>query len=550
MLEGALFCRGDKSVDLQNLGILLVAHGTRDPQGALEFRRFARQLESYLECAVAPSFLEWADPPAAQGVRQLVGRGVRRILIQPLFLGPASHQKNDLPVLVQWASRQWPELKWIYGIPLGIHAQLVETLAHRTHQCLEDASPGWSAQETGILLVGRGSRDPDSNAHLFQVARLLWEGRKYLWVEGAFYSLTEPRVPEGLDRLVRLGARQIVVTPYFLFWGVLLARIHRQVEDARRRYPDVCFRIAHHLGADWRIFEVIRQRVQEALEGAAQVNCDICKYRYRWEGFEAEWGLPQHTDEAHGLRGVNEGTHAHGILGGHAHLLPHGHSHPPVHDASHKHAATDFFRIEEGEEITRLSFFRLRQELESRGLSLDPRCRPLVERVLYATADLDFVNRLRFHPEAIPAGVKALQNGAWVVCDVHMVRVGVDQTRLRRLGGQVVCGLPEASPGAGQTRTAAGIQNLAQQGRLDGNIVVIGNAPTALLELLDQMERGIRPALVIGVPVGFVQAEESKRALMACSRVPWIATRGQKGGCAVAVALINALIRMACPDVR
>jgi precorrin-8X/cobalt-precorrin-8 methylmutase len=160
--------------------------------------------------------------------------------------------------------------------------------------------------------------------------------------------------------------------------------------------------------------------------------------------------------------------------------------------------------------------------------------RAVVARMIHASADLDFATSARLTDGAVGAGVAAVRAGAPVVCDGHMVRVGVT-------GVDAVCLLdevPTAPPGS--TRAAAAFE-LAAGRHPDGAIFVVGNAPTALVALLAMQ---VRPALVVGLPVGFVGAAESKAALLA-SGLPCITNVGEKGGSAVAAAAVNAIVRLA-----
>ncbi|MCL5998620.1 MAG: precorrin-8X methylmutase [Chloroflexi bacterium] len=197
------------------------------------------------------------------------------------------------------------------------------------------------------------------------------------------------------------------------------------------------------------------------------------------------------------------------------------------------------------------SFAIIRGKLRDMGHIVEPAAAPLVERVIHCTADFDFAHITRMSVHAVEGGVGALRNGCAVVTDVHMVRVGISARRLSALGGSVHCFVADEevqrrSAADRITRSAAGMRLAAERGLLTGAIVAIGNAPTALYEVIDLMaSRRIRPALVIGVPVGFVNTAESKMALEACTSTEWIVTAGNKGGSTVAVAIVNALLRIA-----
>jgi len=181
----------------------------------------------------------------------------------------------------------------------------------------------------------------------------------------------------------------------------------------------------------------------------------------------------------------------------------------------------------------------------------------IVRRLIHTTGDFRIMDDVRIHPDAVQAGVAALQNGASIITDTEMARMGMPERRLRPLGCRVLCLLnePEAATLAdeqGLTRTAAamdvavqGASPLLRQG-LEGCIVAIGNAPTALLRLLMHLEQGApAPALIVGMPVGFVLAAESKDCLMERAPAPYIAVAGRKGGSPLAAATVNALAVMA-----
>lgn len=168
-----------------------------------------------------------------------------------------------------------------------------------------------------------------------------------------------------------------------------------------------------------------------------------------------------------------------------------------------------------------------------------PVARAVVARVVHATADLDYVGSMVVDEDAARAGVAALREGAPVICDVEMVRAGV-------AGAPACCHLGEVHgvPAAGRTRTAAAMARAAQA-HPEGAVVVLGCAPTALAEVVRLAGEGwFRPALVVGLPVGFVGAAEAKEALRA-SGLPAVSNVGEKGGSAAAAAAVNALARLA-----
>ena len=198
-------------------------------------------------------------------------------------------------------------------------------------------------------------------------------------------------------------------------------------------------------------------------------------------------------------------------------------------------------------EIERESMRIIERELAERGVVLPPEHAAVVKRVIHTTADFEYAKALRFTEGAVTDGVAALRGGV-IVTDTNMARVGVSRAAAEKLGCKAVCYMADEAVAAeakerGVTRAAVSMERaLAEH---PGAILAVGNAPTALLKIAELMESGARPALVIGVPVGFVNVAESKeRAMAVCERfgVPAIVAMGRKGGSGVAAAICNALL--------
>ena len=199
-------------------------------------------------------------------------------------------------------------------------------------------------------------------------------------------------------------------------------------------------------------------------------------------------------------------------------------------------------------DIERTSISIITRELDELGLTPPPETAAVVKRVIHTTADFDYAKNLRFTPGAVEAAVRALQRGAVIVTDTNMALAGISRPGLAKLGCEAVCymadpAVAEAAKQAGTTRAVAAMHRAAREH--PGAILAVGNAPTALLTIAEEIEAGLRPALVIGVPVGFVNVVESKETLFAvCEKhgVPAIAAMGRKGGSNVAAAICNALV--------
>ena len=199
-------------------------------------------------------------------------------------------------------------------------------------------------------------------------------------------------------------------------------------------------------------------------------------------------------------------------------------------------------------DIERTSISIITRELDELGLTPPPETAAVVKRVIHTTADFDYAKNLSFTPGAVQAAVRALQRGAVIVTDTNMALAGISRPGLAKLGCEAVCymadpAVAEAAKQAGTTRAVAAMHRAAREH--PGAILAVGNAPTALLTIAEEIEAGLRPALVIGVPVGFVNVVESKERLFAvCAAhgVPAIVAMGRKGGSNVAAAICNALL--------
>lgn len=199
-------------------------------------------------------------------------------------------------------------------------------------------------------------------------------------------------------------------------------------------------------------------------------------------------------------------------------------------------------------DIERESMRIIDQELAGMGIILPAGTEAVVKRVIHTTADFDYAWNLRFTQGAVEKGAAAFRAGAVVVTDTNMAKSGVSRAALSKLGGEVRCfmadpGVAREAKAQGATRAAVCMEKGAREN--PGAVFAVGNAPTALLKLCELMEAGLRPALVVGVPVGFVNVVESKRRTFElCQRydVPCIAAMGRKGGSNVAAAVCNAIL--------
>jgi len=180
----------------------------------------------------------------------------------------------------------------------------------------------------------------------------------------------------------------------------------------------------------------------------------------------------------------------------------------------------------------------------------------IVRRMIHATADFEFNGLTQFHPEAVSAGLNAINQGANIVADVEMICVGLSKPRLSHFGVTTHHYISDAdvitqAKAENSTRAVQAMRKAQRLGLLNSSIVAVGNAPTALLEVVRMIkEEGVRPALIVGMPVGFVSAAESKAETALLEDIPWIITDGRKGGSTLVVATIHALLALAEQDKR
>jgi sirohydrochlorin cobaltochelatase len=265
------------------IGLLVAGHGSADPAGAAEFRLLADRVAKRLApegVPVAGGFIELSPPPIRDAVAELVGAGTERIAAVPLTLVAAGHAKGDIPAALERERQRHNGLRFAYGRPLGPHPTVLALLRDRASQAGADSG-------TTVALIGRGSTDPDANAEVAKVARLLAETTDVAGVEYGFVSLAPPGVAAVLERCRLLGARRIVVLPYFLFTGVLPRRVAAQATAAGATA------VAGVIGDCDALADLVVERYREALAGDIRMNCDTCLYRTALPGHQHRLGAAQ-----------------------------------------------------------------------------------------------------------------------------------------------------------------------------------------------------------------------------------------------------------------
>ncbi len=340
---------------VERLGVLICGHGSRNRLAVEEFAQMVEQLRPKLApMPVEHGYLEFAQPILREGLESLRQQGVTKVLAIPAMLFAAGHAKNDIPSVLNTYTAE-TGLPIDYGRELGVDRLMVAAAGARVQEALDRASDNIPVSETLLVVVGRGSSDPDANSNVAKVTRMLVEGFGFGWGETVYSGVTFPLVDPGLRHVVRLGFRRIVVVPYFLFSGVLVSRIRQHTDLVAVDHPDVEFLSAGYLGQHALVVDTFRERVDEVLRGDTAMNCSLCKYRAQVLGFEHDVGRAQESHHHHveGLAesctlcerectgacqpdGVPLEVHTHGHKHSHGHDEPdHEHHHPPYPHAEH-----------------------------------------------------------------------------------------------------------------------------------------------------------------------------------------------------------------------
>ncbi|WP_217269746.1 sirohydrochlorin chelatase [Neobacillus endophyticus] len=290
--------------------ILFVGHGSKDREGNDQVRQFIETIRGNWDdgILVQTCFLEFERPTVNQGIDVCVEKGATHISVIPIMLLQAGHSKIHIPAAIDEAKEKYPFVQFTYGRPIGVHEETFEILKTRLIELGENLEQ--PEADTAILLLGRGGSDPDANSDLYKIARLLWEKTKYKIVEPAFMGVTNPLTDEGIERCIKLGAKKVVILPYFLFTGILMKRLEEMMVTFQHKYNSAEFKLAGYFGYHPKLQTILIERVEEALAGEVKMNCDTCQYR------------------------VNAMEHVHHH---HHHDHDHDHHHHHHHDHGHGH---------------------------------------------------------------------------------------------------------------------------------------------------------------------------------------------------------------------
>ena len=311
-------------------GVMICGHGSRDEDAVREFKVLSEALiKRFPDMPVEYGYLEFATPIIKEGLSNLTEAGVSDVLAVPAMLFAAGHAKNDIPSVLNRYQAEHNGLNIHYGSELGLDIKMTRAAGERVREALSSANSNIDPAETLLMVVGRGSSDPDANSNVSKLTRQLWEGLGFGWAETCFSGVTFPLVEPGLEHATRLGFKRIVVFPYFLFTGVLVKRIYEHTDIVAARHPEIEFIKAGYLNDHPLVLDTLTERVSNILTGDTNMNCQQCKYREQILGFEDQVGLPQESHHHH-VEGI-------GTVDGHGHGHNHDHAYDHNHDHSHDH---------------------------------------------------------------------------------------------------------------------------------------------------------------------------------------------------------------------
>jgi sirohydrochlorin ferrochelatase len=224
-------------------------------------------------------------------VERLYQKGVRTIYALPVILFAGAHAKNDIPYELNTLQSYYPDLTIKMGKHIGVSSFLLELAKKRIEEAATPL-PKLDRKECGLMVIGRGTTDPDANSDVHKLASMLWEGMGFGFTMVAYSGTAYPSIKEALPMFDKLGFKRTYVIPFFFFTGVLLERIYDTVAEFSTA-SDNDYIKTDAFGTDELILKAFDERLEEAQSGTANMNCQLCKYRKQIIGFEEQQGNEQ-----------------------------------------------------------------------------------------------------------------------------------------------------------------------------------------------------------------------------------------------------------------
>ncbi|WP_158850700.1 sirohydrochlorin chelatase [Algibacter sp. L1A34] len=273
-------------------GILLCGHGSRTKSGTDSFKELVRVLQArYTEYEVDYGFLEFNHPVYEASVERMYQKGIREIYALPVILFAGSHAKNDIPYEMNTIQSYYKDLTIKMGKHLGVNSFLLELAQKRVLEEERKHSP-MDRKEVCLMVVGRGTTDTDANSDVHKLACMLGEGMGFGFTTVSYSGTAYPSVTKSLELTSKMEFKRTIAIPFFFFTGILLERIYKQIRDFSETSP-LEHVYTQAFGSDEFILKAFDERLDEAINGTANMNCQMCKYRKQIVGLESEIGKEQ-----------------------------------------------------------------------------------------------------------------------------------------------------------------------------------------------------------------------------------------------------------------
>ena len=326
-------------------GIMICGHGSRDKDAEREFGLVAEGLKArFPDLPVEYGFLEFSAPNIHMGLNSLIKQGVNDIYAIPGMLFAATHAKNDIPSVLTTYQEKNDGLDMHYGRELGLQEDMIEAFQARIYESLglDPNNPPAELYDTMLVVVGRGTSDTSANAEAAKLTRIVNENMGFGWADTVYSGVTYPSVGVGLEKLVKLGFKRIVVAPYFLFTGRLIKRIQGYVDKVAQENSGIEFIQAHYLSDHERVIDAFENRVNEIMDGSLFNSADetlMSSFKRRLAAGEVDvhHHHAEYVDPEDDTQGLSESDHKHEMTFGTIEAVDHSHGHSHSHSHSHDH---------------------------------------------------------------------------------------------------------------------------------------------------------------------------------------------------------------------
>ncbi len=326
-------------------GIMVCGHGSRDKDAEMEFSLVAEGLKKrFPDLPVEYGFLEYSAPNIHMGLNSLINQGVEHIYAVPGMLFAATHAKNDIPSVLTTFEEKNDGLEVSYGKELGLQEPMINAFQARIYESLglDADNPPAELYDTMLVVVGRGTSDTQANAEAAKLTRIVSENMGFGWADTVYSGVTYPSVGVGLEKLIKLDYKRIVVAPYFLFTGRLIKRISGYVDKVAKENPDIEFINTPYLRDHEKVIDAFEVRVRDIMDNTQASEEDlmaIFKRRLAAGEVDVHHHHAEYQDPAKEQAHSHDHDHSHSHDHAHSHdEHSHGHSHSEhSHDHSHSH---------------------------------------------------------------------------------------------------------------------------------------------------------------------------------------------------------------------